>query len=109
MAVRIVPGDSIFQPKNLSDAEIAAEGVVLIFASESVVALSALAEQALFSGEQGTAAVYFDAATLEDYAVALVRRLPRRSLQLFIDVGYGQRIFLLVDVFSPALEQPVRV
>ena len=80
MAVRVVAGDSIFQPENLRDAEKAAKNVGIVFASESVIALLALAEQALFGGEQGSAAVDVDAAAFEDDAAAFVDGLPNEAL-----------------------------
>ena len=83
MAVGVVTGDSIFQPENLRDAEIAAKNVSVIFAGETVIALLALAEQALFRGEERTATVDFDAATLEDDATAFVGGLPDEAFELF--------------------------
>ena len=79
MAMGIVASDSIFQPQDLRDAEIAAENVRVILASESVVTLLALAEQAFFGGEQGTPAVDVDAAAFENDSTAVVERLPSRS------------------------------
>src|SRR6266404_611581 len=109
MAVRVVAGDSIFQPENLGDSEIAAEDVSVIFAGESVIALLALAEQAFFGGEQGAAAVDVDAAAFEHDAAALVDGLPGEALELFIYVGDGEGVFFVVLVLSPPVEEPVRV
>src|ERR1700682_1423546 len=109
MAMRVVTGDAIFQPEDLRDAEVAAEDVGVIFTGESVIALLALAEQALFGGEQGTAAVDVDAAAFEDHTAALVDGLPGEAFEFLVYVGDSKGVFFVIAVFGPAVEEPVRV
>ena len=76
MTVGVVAGNSIFQPKNICDAEVFTKHFGVILFGESRISFLNFAEQAFFRGEERSPTVHIDAAAFEDHAAAFVLRLP---------------------------------
>ena len=81
----------------------------VVVAGETGIALLRSAEKAFFGCEQRSAAVDVYAPAFEDYAAAFVRRLPDAMFEFFINLRSRERIFFVIAVFGPAVEDPMRV
>src|SRR6202158_912977 len=109
MAVGVVTGDSIFQPKNICHAETFAEHLRVILFCETRISLLHLALQALFRGEKRSAAVHVDAATFQHHPPAFVFRLPYAPLQFLIYFRDSDRVPFVIRIFCPAVESEMVV
>ncbi len=76
MAVSVVTGDPLLQPENVGHAEVLTEDLRVVLLCESRISFLDFAEQTFFRGEQCSAAVDIDAATLQHHTPAFVFRLP---------------------------------
>ena len=109
VAVGVIAGDSIFQPKNICDAKVFAKNVGVIVFGESGIAFLNFAEQAFFGGEKRSTAVHVDAAAFEDYAAALVLWLPDAPFQLLVGFGDDGGVFFVIWVLCPAVKEKIVV
>src|ERR1700721_2750783 len=76
VAVRVIPGDSIFQPENVRYSKIVLEDFCIVFAREPWIALLRLAEKTFLCGEQRASTVYVDAPPFEHAAPPFVHWFP---------------------------------
>ena len=84
MTVRIVTGDAVLQPQRIRYAEVVAEDLFHLLARKTRIAGLCVAEQALFCGQQRSAAVDVNASALQHDAAPA-------ELQLNLEDSHSSR------------------
>jgi hypothetical protein len=125
VAVGIVAGDTVAEPENVGGTEIIAQDIFDFGAGHPGIARLDRAEEALFGGEQGAAAIHVNAAAFEDYALGRCLRMPPRfsfgrgarfphrfwlpegQFQAVVGVGDEGGVFLIIVILGPGIEFPV--
>src|SRR3989442_3301473 len=107
MAVGIIADDAVVEPQHMFDTQVVAENLAQVLTAEPRVASLHGTEEALFGGEQSSAAVDVDTPAFENDAPAVKRRLPRGQLQSLSHARCHGVIGFPVVVFGPSDEAPV--
>ncbi len=107
MAVGVVAGDPMSEPQDARDAEVFAENLFEVQASETGVARLNGTEQALFRGEHHAGAIYINASSFKDHVAYEAVWLPHLPLQFRRELVVGGVVFLPVLVLGPGIEMPV--
>ena len=109
VAVGVVAGDAILQPKNVFDTEIILENFGVVFAAKAGITFLGFTEKTFFRGEQRAETVDVDASAFENDASSVMLRLPEAALELLVCSGNNCGVSFVIFVFGPSVEPPVRV